>query len=287
MNRLVVLPCNGLDKEAGALARELSLHLLRKGAKLVCPVLYQRSPARYRKDFLEGELLVIDGCKTGCASKLARERGLRIARRLNVTELLKGMGIRGGKAPVPDPDNLSRLLSLAESLVALGEKAKEEEAGAPRFSSPVEMRQFMVGKFMFKVPVGGYFFNENDCWARVEGSRARLGVSDYLQQSAADMVFFEPPEMGAEIAQFEEAGSLESTKTALDIISPVSGRVVAINQQLVENPELVNLDPYIQGWAAELELTDFSNDRDLLMYCDEYYSYLKEKVEREFKERYG
>jgi glycine cleavage system H protein len=281
-----VLPCNGLDKEAGALAREAAFELVKKGAELVCPVLFQRSPARYRKELDAGELLVIDGCKTGCASKLAKEHGLKLAGRLNVTEMLKEMGIKGGKKPVPDPDHLARLLAALEGM---GEEVKEsgEEAPAGKFVGEVEMNEFSEGKFIFKVPKAGYFFNENDCWARVEGTRARLGVSDYVQQSASDMVFFEPPAIGAELEQFDDAGSLESTKTALDIISPVGGKVVAVNEELVEAPELINEDPYVRGWAAEVELTDFESDRGLLMDCETYLDYLKEKVKKENEERYG
>lgn len=282
----VVLPCNGLDKEAGALAREAAIKLAEEGAGLVCPVLFQRNPARYGKELGAGELLVIDGCKTGCASRLAKERGLKIAGRLNVTEMLKEMGIRGGKAPLPDPDHLARLLAALEGL---GETEAESVTGASPelFAAEVELNEFSEGKFIFKVPKAGYWFNENDCWARVEGARARLGVSDYVQQKASDMVFFEPPEIGKELEQFDDAGSLESTKTALDIISPVSGRVAAVNDALVEAPELINEDPYVRGWAVEVELADFDSDRDLLMDCGSYLVYLKEKVRKENEERFG
>jgi len=284
--RKVVLPCNGLDKEAGALAREAALRLVEGGAELVCPVLFQRNPKRYRKELDAGELLVIDGCKTGCASKLAKDKGLKIAGRLNVTEMLKEMGIKGGKNPLPDPDHLDRLLaSLGELGEAEAESVKEAVPGL--FAGEVEMNEFTEGKFIFKVPKEGYFFNENDCWARVEGDRARLGVSDYVQQSASDMVFFEPPEVGKELEQFDDAGSLESTKTALDIISPVSGKVVAVNGELVEAPELINRDPYVTGWAVEVELADLASDRELLMDCERYLSYLQEKVTKEFEEKYG
>lgn len=282
----VVLPCNGLDKEAGALARELALHLAGQGAGLVCPVLYNRNPSRYEKELTAGELLVIDGCKTGCASKLAKERGLKLSYKLNVTEMLKEAGLKGGKAPVPDPGRLSRLLSALADL----EKGGAEGEGPEKtglFTGPVEMDEFMEGKFIFKVPKAGYLFNENDCWARVEGNRARLGVSDYVQQSASDMVFFEPPEVGKELDQFDDAGSLESTKTALDIISPVSGRVVAVNRELVDSPELINQDPYVSGWAVELELVSLEEDRDLLMDCEAYLAYLMDKVKKENEERYG
>jgi glycine cleavage system H protein len=282
----VVLPCNGLDKEAGALAREMALHMTNDGGSLICPVLYGRNPSRYERELAGGSLLVIDGCKTSCASKLAKEGGLKIARRLNISEILKDIGLKGGKAPVPDPEKLSRLLE------ALGDYEREREDGEAEvttdiFTAPVELREFMVEKFVFRVPVSGYFFNDNDCWARVEGTRARIGVSDYVQQSASDMVFFEPPALGSEIAQFDDAGSLESTKTALDIISPVSGKVVAINGELVEAPELINEDPYVRGWAVEVELEDFEEDRELLMDCDRYFGYLQDKAEREYREKYS
>ena len=297
-----VLPCNGLDKEAGALARELALSLTAKGARLICPVRYGRSPSHYAKELDGSRLLVIDGCRKECADKLAREHGLGISARLNVKEMLRELGLKSGKPPVPDPGNLRALLSRLESDEArvaeavspphvpesarpLQERAAESPPPTGLFTGAVDLREFMADKFVFKVPTAGYFFNENDCWARVEAGRARLGVSDYVQQSALDMVFFEPPAIGTEISIFDEAGSLESTKTALDIISPVSGKVVAVNEELVDAPELINEDPYIRGWAVEMELTDFEGDRELLMDCDRYFTYLRGKVERELSEK--
>ena len=88
-----VLPCSGLDKEAGSISRELAVILGDKGASLICPVLYQGSPKRYDKALKDKDLLVIDGCKTGCASKLAKERGLKIRKRAVITELLKDRGL--------------------------------------------------------------------------------------------------------------------------------------------------------------------------------------------------
>jgi glycine cleavage system H protein len=285
-----VLPCNGLDKEAGALAREIALEIAGKGARLICPVRYNRSPDHYRKELEGSHLLVIDGCKKECASRLASARGLAAARTLNVKEMLRESGLKSGKTPVPDPANLQALCSMLERSEAPADAAAEPpplpEAERPTglFTAEVGFREFMADKFVFKVPETGFFFNENDCWARVAGTRARLGVSDYVQQSASDMVFFEPPEIGAEIGQFDEVGSLESTKTALDIISPVSGKVVAVNLELVDAPELINTDPYLRGWAVEIELGDFESDRELLMDCDGYFAYLQAKVERELRE---
>jgi len=285
---IVVLPCSGLDKEAGSASRALSLLLQAEGASLVCPVLYQRSPKRYEKDLGKGRLIVIDGCKTGCASKLATERGLKIGKKLTITEAAKAHEVKPGKDPHLGESLENLLPSLAEELLA----ARPPETPASietetSFGNSVTYREFSVDKFVFKVPESGYFFNENDCWARVEGGRSRIGVSDYVQQSASDMLFFEPPTIGAELSIFDEAGSLETSKTALDIISPVSGKVVAINQEVVEAPELINEDPYERGWAVELELADFDEDRELLMDAPAYYDYLKKKAEKEHRERYG
>jgi glycine cleavage system H protein len=297
-----VLPCNGLDKEAGALAREMALAVVAKGARLICPVRYNRSPDHYRKEVEGSYLLVIDGCKKECADKLAREHGLGISRKLNVKELLRELGLKSGKSPMPDPTNLRALLSMLEQSGTAAERdtaipAQEADLAGSKGTGPgrpcglfeeiVELREFAADKFIFKVPAAGYFFNENDCWARVEGGRARIGVSDYVQQSASDMVFFEPPAMGTELEQFDDAGSLESTKTALDIISPVSGKVVAVNGELVDSPELINEDPYVRGWAVEVELGDFESDRELLMDSGGYFDYLRGKVERELEEKNG
>ncbi len=285
VSELVVLPCSGLDKEAGSLSRELALVLAGEGARLVCPVLFQHSPKRYKRDLETGRLLVVDGCRTGCASKLAKERGLRIDRKVTLTDFLKEKGLKSGKSPLVSDaamDIVPEMLNRIQEPSAHGGPESED-----LFKSPVSYRQFTVEKFVFRVPEEGYFFNENDCWARVEGNRARVGVSDYVQQSASDIVFFEPPEIGTTVEIFDDVGSLESTKTALDIISPVSGTVVAVNEHLVEKPELVNLSPYEDGWTAEIELEDFKSDRELLMDCEAYYEYMKKKASSEHRKLYG
>ena len=285
---IVVLPCSGLDKEAGSASRELALLLQEKGASVVCPVLYQRSPKRYEKVLGGGRLLVIDGCKTGCASKLAAECGLKMVKKLTVTEAAKERGVKAGKNPNLREALRHLLPTLADELLSVEPVETPVAVGArDPFVGPVTFREFSVDKFVFRVPDSGYFFNENDCWARVEGTLARVGVSDYVQQSASDMVFFEPPAIGTQVSIFDEVGSLETTKTALDIISPVSGKVVGVNQEVVETPELINEDPYERGWAVELELADFDSDRELLMDSGAYFDYLKQKAEREHKELYG
>lgn len=285
---IVVLPCSGLDKEAGSASREIALMLSERGVPVVCPVLYQRSPKRYEKALNANRLVVIDGCKTGCASRLAAERGLKIAKKLTVTDAAREHGVKAGKDPHLGEALRELLPSLVVELLAAEPAAIPAGDGAAgAFSDAVNYREFGVDKFVFRVPASGFFFNENDCWARVDGSRARVGVSDYVQQSASDMMFYEPPAIGAEVSIFDEVGSLETTKTALDIISPVGGKVVAVNLEVVEAPELINVDPYERGWAVELELADFDSDRELLMDCPAYFDYLQKKTEREHQELYG
>ena len=286
--KIIVLPCSGLDKEAGSASRELALMLSERGAPIVCPVLFERSPKRYEKALGGGRLVVIDGCKTGCARTLAAERGLKIARKLTITEAAKARGVKPGKDPHLGKALKDLLPALAEELLAAEPEETLPATGVQdSFSGTVTYREFSVDKFIFRVPISGYFFNENDCWARVEGTRARVGVSDYVQQSASDMISFEPPEIGTGVSIFDEVGSLETTKTALDIISPVSGKVVAVNGEVVEAPELINEDPYERGWAVEIELSDFEGDRELLMDSAAYFDYLKHKAEKEHKELYG
>lgn len=140
----------------------------------------------------------------------------------------------------------------------------------------LETRQ---GKFKFLVPKNGYYFNENDCWARIEGGVARVGVSDFLQQQGGDVTFLELPETGKKIALFEELASLETMKTVIPLISPLQGTVRAVNAQLLEKPELINQSPYHLGWIAELEVETLESD--LLLTGPAYFELLKEKIKKQ------
>jgi len=106
-------------------------------------------------------------------------------------------------------------------------------------------------------------------WAKVEEGKARIGITDFAQQQLGDVVFVELPPVGTEVRQFSPFGVVESVKAASDLFSPLSGRVVRVNQQLTENPELVNKDPYDQGWMIEIELSDPS-EAETLMTAEDY-----------------
>jgi len=145
--------------------------------------------------------------------------------------------------------------------------------------------QLKVLKWTFRAPKG-LFYNENDCWAKIEGYKARVGITDFLQSMATDIIFVEFKDVGTEIEQLDEVASFESIKTILDLISPVSGVIVEVNEKLSERPELVNQDPYGEGWFAVLKLKDFESDRENLLDAQKYFEVMKRKVESE-KEKLG
>ncbi len=115
--------------------------------------------------------------------------------------------------------------------------------------------QVSVDKFVFRV-ARDCRYSDADVWARREGSRIRIGLTDYLQQKSGDVAFVNVRETGTTLAVDEELASLETIKVDLVIPSPLPGRIVAVNEALAAHPELVNSDPYGEGWLVDLEPTD-------------------------------
>lgn len=107
-------------------------------------------------------------------------------------------------------------------------------------------------------------YHESHEWARPKDGRVRIGISDFAQDELGDVVFVELPAEGEELDRDSPFGIVESIKAVSDIYAPVSGTVVAINEELLDRPELVNDDPYGDGWMIELELADESELDELL-----------------------
>jgi glycine cleavage system H protein len=275
-----ILPCNGMDKCAGAISREIAIKLsVNPKNIIICPVYYRVAEAKYNKIASEHPLLVIDGCQTRCASKLAAEKKLKIFKKVIVTEEAKIHNIELKKnLRLQENENalveiILNGLNKAEEQVA---QISDEKNAGYRFTYGT----YQHGKFIFRVPKNPEFwFNENDCWAYVIGNRARIGVTDFVQQNLSDVLYFTPPEIGAEIDQFGEVGEIESSKSVFELISPVSCKVLAINEALVQKPELINENPYELGWIAEVELIDFEGDKELITGFGEYFEIMKKKVE--------
>ncbi|MHB1135048.1 MAG: putative zinc-binding protein [Chloroflexota bacterium] len=272
------LPCNGLDKPAGPLTREAALALLAaSGGALVCPVLLGRSPQRYERALAELPLLVIDGCATRCASQLALAQGLKIARQVQLSEAIKTAGAQVEATLAPGPRGLAFTRELVAGLLAAPVALAQSESTAD-FTAPLSYLSLTHDKFIFRVPAEGFYFNENDCWARVVGKQARIGISDFMQQSLTDVLFCTPAALGSDVEQFGEAGTVESSKATFEVVSPVAGRIVAVNQTAIDAPELVNEDPYERGWLVEVELADFAAERELLLDGPRYLEHLRRKV---------
>src|SRR5437016_6964735 len=101
-------------------------------------------------------------------------------------------------------------------------------------------------------------------WARIEGDEATLGITWYAQDSLGELVHFEPPDAGATIAKDASYGEVESVKAVSDLITPLSGEVIEVNQKAVDAPETVNEDPYGEGWLVRIRLSDPSEAAALL-----------------------
>ena len=118
-------------------------------------------------------------------------------------------------------------------------------------------------------------YNADHDWARVDGEEAVLGITWYAQDSLGELVHFEPPEPGATVAKDESYGEVESVKAVSDLISPLSGEVLEVNQQVVDAPETVNEDPYGAGWLIRIRLTN-PPERERLLDVAAYRKLLEE-----------
>jgi len=118
-----------------------------------------------------------------------------------------------------------------------------------------------------------YKYTKDHEWLCPEpGNKGRMGLANYAQTQLGDIVFLDLPQSGTQVAQFKKIGEVESVKAVSDLFSPASGKVLEINQSAVDEPKLVNEDPYGAGWLVRLELSDPS-ELDVLMNSDEYDKY--------------
>ncbi len=101
-------------------------------------------------------------------------------------------------------------------------------------------------------------------WARIDGEEATFGVTWYAQDSLGEVVFFDPPEVGATVSKDEPYTEVESVKAVSDVIAPLSGEILAVNDSAGTNPELINTDPYGEGWMIKVKLSDMG-ELDVLL----------------------
>jgi glycine cleavage system H protein len=93
-------------------------------------------------------------------------------------------------------------------------------------------------------------------WARIEGEEATFGITWYAQDALGEVVFYEPPEVGAEVSKDKPYAEVESVKAVSDVYAPLSGEITAVNETLADSPEQINEDPYGEGWMVKVKLAD-------------------------------
>ena len=115
-------------------------------------------------------------------------------------------------------------------------------------------------------------------WLFVEGDTATIGISDYAAGELGDIVYIELPEVGAVVKQMDPMGTIEAVKTVADLFSPVSGEITEVNEAIVAGPEIINKDPYDEGWFLKIKMSD-PGELDLLFSYDEYREFLGDQEE--------
>ncbi len=113
-------------------------------------------------------------------------------------------------------------------------------------------------------------------WIKVENSIGTVGITFYAQEQLGDVVFVELPEVGKEVSKMEAVAVVESVKAASDVYTPVSGKIVEVNEELNDSPNLINEDPYGKGWIFKIELRD-PKELDELLSAEEYEKLIKEE----------
>jgi glycine cleavage system H protein len=101
-------------------------------------------------------------------------------------------------------------------------------------------------------------------WARIDGDQATFGITWYAQDALGEVVFFDPPEVGSQVAKDQTYAEVESVKAVSDVFAPLSGEVVEVNESLADTPESINADPYGDGWMVRVRLSDPSEADSLL-----------------------
>jgi glycine cleavage system H protein len=120
-------------------------------------------------------------------------------------------------------------------------------------------------------------YHKEHMWVKVSGRKATIGITDYAQSALGDIVYIDLPEEDIDYEINSEIGEIESVKATSSLITPLSGRIIEVNEDLSESPEIINEDPYGKGWIAVFEIDDKS-ELDELMDVSEYEKYIEEEA---------
>jgi glycine cleavage system H protein len=118
-------------------------------------------------------------------------------------------------------------------------------------------------------------YHKEHTWLKVSGKKGTIGITDYAQDALGDIVYIDLPEVDSPVEANSEMTEIESTKSTSSVISPVSGRIIKVNEELAETPEIINEDPYGKGWIAVIEIEN-PEEIDDLMDSSEYDKHIEE-----------
>ncbi|MBE3089153.1 MAG: glycine cleavage system protein H [Actinobacteria bacterium] len=144
----------------------------------------------------------------------------------------------------------------------------------------MNFKEYVYDKFIFKVK-NEIYYHKDGCWVEKVGSMAVVGVTDFFQTLNGDTASVSLFGIGVKVKQGAPIGDIETMKVSFELTSPVSGEIIEHNKLLDNSPELINLDPYGDGWLLKVRLDDFEKDKANLMDSKNYFDFMKLKVEEE------
>ena len=144
----------------------------------------------------------------------------------------------------------------------------------------MSFEEYAYDKFIFKVK-SEIYYHKDGCWIEKTDGVATIGVTDFFQTLNGDIASVSLFAVGIKIKQGDPFGDIETMKVSFELTSPVSGGIIELNKQLDSSPELVNLDPYGEGWLLKVRLDDFEKDKVNLMDGKDYFDFMKLKVAEE------
>jgi glycine cleavage system H protein len=131
------------------------------------------------------------------------------------------------------------------------------------------------------------YYHEEHSWARVDGTKVTVGMTDFFQKEAGDIVFVDLPEEEDDVSQGEVCGKIQSRKWIGKLVSPVSGEIVEINEELEDDTSLINTDPYGEGWIIVIEASDLDSDLGKLIHGDAVADFIDKEIKRAEEEKAG
>ena len=124
------------------------------------------------------------------------------------------------------------------------------------------------------------YYHEEHSWARVDGTKVTVGMTDFFQKEAGDVVFVDLPDEEDDVTQGEVCGKIQSRKWIGKLVAPVSGEIAELNEDLEEDTSLINTDPYDKGWILVIEASDLESDLDNLIHGDDVAPFIEKEIQR-------